>query len=229
MLWVKIPMLVAIPRIENMELQISNPTSCLSSIDIHIHNLSNICRICSNSLLTGNKCTYLVKDFLEQLLITFLVDCSSDKKEHHPANFCSRCHAAAWHKIKTGSATMLPHITWSPHNENNCHLCMKTKGGRPKKLKRKGRPKSVLNVEDIMSLDESTLIPPSIEKAVSHVISIKMKQSLLPNKSIEIVTGGSQNMTLTPITIARKESHSITSRTLRARTKQTTDIMDDSW
>ena len=133
-----------------------NPTSCPTSIDIHIHNLSNVCRICSNSLLTRNKYTYLVKDFLEQLLITFLVDCSSDKKEHHPANFCSRCHAAIGHKIKTGSATMLPHITWLPHTENYCQLCMRTKGGRPKKFKRKGgRPKSVLNVEDIMSLDES--------------------------------------------------------------------------
>ena len=99
---------------------------------------------------------------------------------------------------------MLPHITWLPHTENNCHLCMRTKGGRPKKLKRKGgRPKSVLNVEDTMSLDESKPIAP-IEKAVSHVISIKMKQSLLSNKSIKIDTGGSQNMTLTLITVARK-------------------------
>ena len=65
----------------------------------------------------------------------------------------------------------------------------------------------------------------SIEKAVSHVISIKMKQSILPNKSIKIDTGGSQNMPSTPITTARKESHMNTSRTLRARTKQTKDIM----
>ena len=102
---------------------------------------------------------------------------------------------------------------------------MRTKGGRPKKLKRKGgHPKSVLNVEDIMSLDESKPIPP-IEKAVSHVISIKRKQSLLPNKSIKIDSSGSQNMTLTPITVAHKESHSITSRTLRAQTKQTKGIM----
>ena len=91
---------------------------------------------------------------------------------------------------------MLPHSTWLPHTENNCHLCIRTKGGRPKKLKRKGgHPKSVLNVEDIISLDESKPIPPSIEKAVSHVILIKMKQSLLPNMSIKIDTGGSQNMT----------------------------------
>ena len=112
---------------------------------------------------------------------------------------------------------MLPHSTWVPHTENNCHLCMRTKGERPK---------SVLNVEDIMSLDESKPIPLSIEKDVSHVILIKMKQSLLPNMSIKIDTGGSQNMTLTPITVARKESHSITSRTLRTRTKQTKDIME---
>ena len=69
---------------------------------------------------------------------------------------------------------------------------MRTKGGRPKKLKRKGgRPKYVLNVEDIMFLDESKPILPSIEKAVSHAIAIKMKQSLLPNKSIKIDTGDS--------------------------------------
>ena len=61
----------------------------------------------------------------------------------------------------------------------------------------------MLNVEDIMSLDESKPTPPSIEKAVSHVISIKTKQSLLPNKSNKIDTGGSQNLTLTPITVAR--------------------------
>ena len=57
-----------------------NPTSCPSSIDIHIHNSSNVCRICPNSLLPGNNYTYLIKDFLEQLLITFLVDFISDKK-----------------------------------------------------------------------------------------------------------------------------------------------------
>ena len=52
-----------------------------------------------------------------------------------------------------------------------------------------------------------------------------MKQSLLPNKPTKVDTGGSQKMTLTPITVGREESYSITSRTLRARTEQTKDIM----
>ena len=42
-----------------------------------------------------------------------------------------------------------------------------SQGGRPKKFKRKvGRPKVVLSLKDIMPLDSSTPIPPSIEKAV---------------------------------------------------------------
>ena len=99
---------------ENTDANSSNTdkdTSSPSAIDTHIHNLSNVCRICTNSLLSGNK--YFVKDFLEPILLIFLVDCSSDKKEEHPANIC-RCRAAIGHKIKRGSSTILPVNTWLP-------------------------------------------------------------------------------------------------------------------
>ena len=75
-----------------------------------------------------------------------------------------------------------------------------------------------------MKLDPRKPIPPKIEVAVANVINMKMKNSSLPNNSIQLNTGGSQRLTLTPISVARKDSDVIAKRTLRARTKQSKDV-----
>ena len=77
-----------------------------------------------------------------------------------------------------------------------------------------GRPKSSsLTVDDMMKLDYRKRIPPSVEKAISHVISLKVKHSSLPNNSILINSGGPQPLTLTMIAVPRKESQDVTKRT----------------
>ena len=74
-----------------------------------------------------------------------------------------------------------------------------------------------------MKLDPRKSISPKIEEAVANVINMKMKNSSLPNNSIQLNTGGSQH--LTPISVARKDSDVIAKRTLRARTKQSKDLL----
>ena len=77
----------------------------------------------------------------------------------------------------------------------------------------------------MMKLDPRKQIPPKIEEAVVNVINMNMKNSSLPNNSIQLNTGGSQPLTLTPISVAGKDSDVIAKRTLRARTKQSKDVL----
>ena len=92
-----------------------------------------------------------------------------------------KCYA-----IITSSATSIVPILWSPHS-NDCTTCelraAKSKGSRPKKKARvmcgdrptkKGTEK--VTTEDIPKLDPGKPIPQSVEKALSHLLSLKMKQ-----------------------------------------------------
>lgn len=101
----------------------------------------------------------------------------------------------------------------------------KSKGGRTKKKKLGGRPKKVVTVDDVMELDPSKPLPKHVEHAFSHIMAIKMKQSSLPNNSVQVATAGSQTLTFTPITLAKKHSQDVTKRTLSSRTKQSKEIM----
>ena len=65
----------------------------------------------------------------------------------------------------------------------------------PKNVKNCGRPKSFVTVGDVYSLNSSKPITPAIEKMVSHVIDIKMGQSV--NKTVQFKFGGSHALTLT--------------------------------
>ena len=64
----------------------------------------------------------------------------------------------------------------------------------------------------MMKLDSVKQIPPSVEKAISHVINLKVKNSTLSNNSIQISSGGPQTLTLIPIAVARKELQEVTKR-----------------
>ena len=58
------------------------------------------------------------------------------------------------------------------------------------------------------------------------LVLIKLQQSASENKkTIQIQSGGPQPITLTPVTVARKESQNVSKRTLIARTKQTKEVM----
>ena len=127
------------------------------------------------------------------------------------------------------TVSMLTPIIWSPHRIN-CKSCsldsVKTVGGRPKKITHAGgKPKPVQTVNDILNLDPTKPIPESVEKAISHVISIKMEQSKLLNRSVQFKTGGPQPLTLTPIAVPRKESSCASKRSISNWSKQLKGII----
>ena len=96
-------------------------------------------------------------------------------------------------------------------------------GGRPQQKKEE---KAVTTVDDILNLDPNKPVPSSVEKALSHVLSIKMRQSELPNKTVMLETAGRQLLTVvTPIAVAVKDSQIVAPRTVRSRTKQFKEIM----
>ena len=82
-----------------------------------------------------------------------------------------------------------------------------------------------LTVEDVMKLDACKPLPDNVEKMISHVMAIKMQQSSLPNKSVELKTRGPQPVTLVPIVVPRKESTDASVRTLQSRSRQCKDMI----
>ena len=92
-------------------------------------------------------------------------------------------------------------------------------GGMPAKM-----DTEKVTTEDILKLDPGKPIPQCVEKALSHVISIKMKQLKLPNKSVQLSTACPHPLAMTPIHVARKDSDKVAERTRRSRTQQFKDI-----
>ena len=177
-------------------------------------------------LLNGYK--YEVSKHLDVLQKIFVVDFTKDVADVHPPYICLKCYACIGHFTLKDVLPTKTVSTWYKHTRE-CSSCLlrikKSKGGRPAKRKSPGRSKTTFTIGDMMKLDPRKLIPPKIEEAVANVINMKMKNSSLPNNSIQLNTGGSQPLTLTPISVARKDSDVIAKRTLRARTKQSKDVL----
>ena len=142
------------------------------------------------------------------------------------------CYALINNHLKRNDKTSIVPTKWSPHSFN-CSTCSlrirKAKGGRPPKKVRTagGRPKqmSIISVDDVLNLDSSKPLPDYAEKLFSNLMSIKLKQSNLPNNTVLVETSGSQPFHVTPIALARKDSGDVTNRTLNLRTKQSKDIL----
>ena len=154
----------------------------------------------------------------------------------HPQKYCLKCYAIMNSCISRNGKTSVAPILWIPHSIN-CTTCelraVKSKGGRPKKKvkgigggrPRKGEEKKVITVDDILKFDPSKPVPSSVVKALSYVLTIKMKQSDLPNNTVKLATSGPQPLTVTPIAVARKDSQEVSKRTLSSRTKQSKEII----
>ena len=149
------------------------------------------------------------------------------------------CHAIITSSAKRDGTTSIVPILWNPHS-NDCTTCelraAKSKGDRPKKKASGmggGRPRKMgtekITTEDILKLDPGKPIPQSVEKALSHVLSLKMKQSELPNKSVQLATAGPHPLTMNPIHVACKDSENIAERTRRSQTHQFKDIGQMMW
>ena len=116
-------------------------------------------------------------------------------------------------------------MIWTKYSNNECTVCIKQNhGGRPPKVrKHSGRPKAAVSiaVEDLINWDPSKRVTPEIDKAVSKIFHVKMKQSGSKDNLVTVDSGGPQPLTYAPITVARKQS----SRTVRCRSKQNKELM----
>ena len=130
-------------------------------------------------------------------------------------------------KRKTVTTTIA--VTWSSHHTEKCATCLRAckqvVGGRPKKHVQPGKLKTVKTIEDVYQIDPSKPIPPHVEKMMSHLLTIKMDQSKLLNKSVQFSRGGPQPLTLTPVTLPRKESDCASKRTKYDRSKRIRDYI----
>ena len=173
--------------------------SSLSPYDVHNANLTSLCRICGG--ITSTDYNYVVSSFYEQLERVFSVDFRLDVDGVHPQKYCLKCYAIMNSCISRNGKTSVAPILWIPHSIN-CTTCelraVKSKGGRPKKKvkgigggrPRKGEEKKVITVDDILKLDPSKPVPSSVVKALSYVLTIKMKQSDLPNNTVKLAHQG---------------------------------------
>ena len=151
------------------------------------------------------KVNFEVAQFTHFLDLNFGTQTVKDEIDLHPVKFCQKCFYHVDNHKKVISIPTLSPFKWLPHS-SPCSVCSTasrfSKGGRPKKTQRLGRPKQVRTVDDIMNLDPRKPIPYSVEKCLSHVMTIKMNQSDLLNNSIQIKSNGPRPFT--PITIPQK-------------------------
>ena len=195
--------------------------------DFHGENLQRLCRICGNFTIGYKR---EVSRCLPLLQLAFKTECFDNEQDCiHPKYVCTKCYTMLLN-VQKKSIVLSQHLTkWIPHCTKDCSVCstikQKSIGGRPKKKKPSGRPPKVLLFSDIMNLDESRPVPPEVEKALTHVMNIKMKQSPLPNNSVQLKTNSSAPLTVTPITFARKDSTTVTKKTVRYRTKESMKLL----
>ena len=98
----------------------------------------------------------------------------------------------------------------------NCVTCdiriTKSKGGRPpKRSKKTGRPPKVVSVSDMINVSSCRQITPEIERAVANVLKVKSQHS--SSNAIQIKTGGSQPMTVAPVTVAGSSYEAVAMQT----------------
>jgi hypothetical protein len=129
------------------------------------------------------------------------VNFSEDNLEIHPPNFCRKCYSAVSNLERRGNSNRRELFHWTPHHTETCLTCTKTNKERPKTnksgVKKTTQTKSFISEADVANLSPSKPIPAKIAEFVSKVISIKIKQSTLPNNTVQLPTKGSQVSTHT--------------------------------
>lgn len=109
----------------------------------HIAALAKLCRLCGKNL---NKRSYDVVQKLDLIQETLLLDFATDKSYLHPLKICFVCNNTLVNVTKRSATTKLTPVTWTAH-EDECTICKPYKNiGRPLKIKRGGRRKSLDNI-----------------------------------------------------------------------------------
>ena len=174
-----------------------------------------------------NKCT-------ERLNAAFETSFSEDLALTHPPDFCNSCYVTLTNIEEKRIKTSMTPILWDKQTSEECTSCSiyarKAKGGRPKKRKSPGRPKNVIikevyTTQDILNHSPSKPLPKVMEECAYHIINIKMKNSDMPNQTIQFPTKGPQPLSVTPVTIPRKEFNSVSKRQIDRRTKASKELI----
>ena len=167
----------------------------------HLEILFKLCRVCGNAL-AAVMVIHAESAFLDKLTEMFQVVFAKDDENIHPQKLCSRCHAAIGHFNQANLSVLRTPMIWTKHSNDECTVCIKQNHGRPPKLpKHSGRPKAAVSitVEDLNNWDPSKRVTPEIDKAVSQIFHIKMKQSGSKDNLVTVDSGGGGGGTSTNV------------------------------
>ncbi|XP_035675459.1 uncharacterized protein LOC118415185 [Branchiostoma floridae] len=122
----------------------------------HIKNISKLCRICGQAVLTkrdkismlrGHSC----REYAGKIHEVWGVDVTKDRSYIHPPRFCHRCRTKMYRPPKLSRAKVVPWYDHDAFESNSCAHCEKiaylSKGGRPVKKKSTGRPRAQVKQE----------------------------------------------------------------------------------
>lgn len=158
-----------------------------SLADLHItmqenaHIENYICNLCFDLLkrpIVVSKCEHV---FCGLCLINYL------RENSNPV--CPTCKVLIppmEESIRPG--IMLNRLLQSVYVKCNCGIQISLKYGQEHQCSKH----KVLTTGDILNLSPSKPVPRDVEECVTHIVGIKMKQSSLPNKTIQLPTGSSR-------------------------------------
>lgn len=124
------------------------------NLDHHKDILHELCRLCGGRARHKTKHPRPCKDYLEQIKVTFAVDCSTEDGDIFPQNLCHTCYCKLY-KEKTQKAA-----SWKSHPRTGaCDVCQmfdeQKKGGRPKKYRATGRKRKAEDPVEVIKLLET--------------------------------------------------------------------------
>ena len=120
-------------------------------MDQHQQALLKLCRICGSLLSKTKKVPngYKCVQFVEELKLAFGVDVTDDTETIHPTHFCHSCRGVVYSlqraqaKDREYRQCRVQPFQWEEHSRE-CVVCeqllLATRGGRPRKSIRPGRP-----------------------------------------------------------------------------------------
>lgn len=116
----------------------------------HQSALQKLCRVCGKNVYKGKTARqYKCFDHQADLRETFGLDIALDSCDKHPPFFCQTCKNVIYcqKRAVTNNRDYTNRVTvkeWEYHIEQICEIChspaVSALGGRPKKLKKEGRP-----------------------------------------------------------------------------------------
>ena len=141
----------------------------------HQKNLTKLCRICGK--LVSNDVFSVVQN-AEMINKCFYIITGSDDINIHPGQICMKCYSNLNAVEKRSSTTKHFNINWQPHHSDDCFVCNQikilSKGGRPKKIKRSGRPSGCASPNQLWTRQNSLNLKSTVPTNLKNLSSINL-------------------------------------------------------